>query len=468
MNTASKSIVSAALPPNPLRTVPSVERVLQALGPTGLPRPHVVAVVRRVLEELRSEGEPAEFAAVLTRVAAAMDSVRRTRLQPVVNATGVLLHTNFGRAPLSAAAVRAVSEVAANYCNVEFDLDAGKRGGRAVYLERSLALLCGAEAATVVNNCAAALVLALRHYTATRRQVVISRGELVQIGGGFRIPDILESSGAVLREVGTTNRTTIDDYARAIGPETGLILKVHRSNFFMDGFVGSPPTDALAGLAREHHVPFVEDLGSGAVFATEAITGLEHEPTPSEILRRGVDLVTFSGDKLLGGPQAGIIAGKSAAVGALKQEPFFRALRCDKLVFAALQATVDDHLHGGAAESLPLQMMARAPLEALRARGAAMLAALSDLPVRASCTDAEAEIGGGSLPRSRLASVAVELSAGAVDADELCARLSRHVPPVIATIGHDKVRIDLRTVFPAQDAIVVAAIQSALATPGVP
>src|SRR5205814_10564802 len=216
-----------------------------------------------------------------------------------------------------------------------------QRGHRATYLERNLALLCGAEAATVVNNCAAALILVLRHFTVTKKEVVISRGELIQLGGGFRIPEILEASGAKLREVGTTNKTSLSDYAKNIGKQTALILKVHRSNFFMGGFVESPATEEIAALAKKKRVRFVEDLGSGAMVETETLATIEHEPTPGEVLKRGVDLVCFSGDKLLGGPQAGIIAGKAGQVAALKKEPFFRAVRCDKLILSALQTTVD-------------------------------------------------------------------------------------------------------------------------------
>ena len=303
-----------------LRSIPAVETVLQALGVVDLPRPMVTAVVRRELASLRSGTEATEFQSVVSGIRTALRRLRHSRIQPVINATGILIHTNLGRAPLAPEAVEALRQTAAGYCNLEFDLESGDRGGRAVYLENSLALLCRAEAATVVNNCAAALVLAVTHLTRTKGEVVISRGELIQIGGGFRIPEILEATGAQLREVGTTNKTLLQDYARAIGPQTGLILKVHRSNFFMDGFVESPSGEALANLAREHAIPLVEDLGSGAIIATDQISGLEHEPTPGEVLKRGVHLVLCSGDKLMGGPQAGIIAGQAELVAALKRE----------------------------------------------------------------------------------------------------------------------------------------------------
>ena len=265
---------------------------------------------------------------------AALRELRASRIQPVINGTGIIIHTNFGRAPLGSAVIETLSKIASNYNNLEYSLIGGARSVRAAYLEQSLALLCGAEAATVVNNNAAALVLILQYFCDPSRripallprrnepeqrrknEVIISRGELIQIGGGFRIPEILESSGAMLREVGTTNKTSLRDYARAITRATAMILKVHRSNFYMDGFVESPPTEEIAKLARQKRVPFVEDLGSGAVIETQAIAGLEHEPTPAEVIRRGVDLVCFSGDKLLGGPQAGIIAGNAARIAA--------------------------------------------------------------------------------------------------------------------------------------------------------
>ena len=365
-----------------LRAIPAVEKILSALGPTDLPRPTVTAMVRRELAALRQEKTVPEFAAVLARVRAALDDLRRAKIQPVINGTGIIVHTNLGRAPLGPAVVDTLAAIAAQYNNLEYDLGGGARGGRAAYLEQNLALLCGAEGATVVNNCAAALVLILRHFTtAERKQVIISRGELVQIGGGFRIPEILAASGAQLREIGTTNKTSLADYAKAIGRDTALILKVHRSNFFMGGFVESPATEEIAALACRKRVPFVEDLGSGAVVATEKLAPLEHEPTPAEALKRGVNLVCFSGDKLFGGPQAGIIAGKSRLITALKREPFFRALRCDKLILSALQTTVDIYLEGRS-ETLPILEMAGASDQDLRTRAEKIVTALDGLPLK--------------------------------------------------------------------------------------
>ncbi len=292
----------------PQRAIPSVEKTVQALGDCGLPRPLVVAVVRRELAAIRKEGRVPDAEAITHTLRARLADLRLTRIQPVINGTGVIIHTNLGRAPLAPAASDALSAISRGYSNLEFDLASGTRGQRGSYIEQLLALLCHAEAATAVNNCAAALVLILRHFTKRKPEVVISRGELIQIGGGFRIPEILEASGARLREIGTTNRTTIEDYAGALSDATGLILKVHRSNFFMGGFVESASMEELAKLARTKRVPLVEDLGSGALVPTDP-----PEPTPAQSLQRGVDLVCFSGDKLLGGPQAGIIAGKVAS-----------------------------------------------------------------------------------------------------------------------------------------------------------
>jgi len=366
---------SPAQPPEPdanapLRTIPSVDRVLRDLGETGLPRPLVVDIVRRELDALRARARDAARPHIdpVPAIRAAVDDLRLSRIQPVINGTGVIVHTNLGRSPLAPAAVDSLTRAAGDYTSLEIDLSTGERGVRAAYVERALAVLCGAQAATVVNNCAAALVLVLRHLTsAAKPDVVISRGELVQIGGGFRVPEILQASGAALREIGTTNHTSIEDYAAAIEDRTAMILLVHRSNFHMEGFVASPPTAALAALARERNIPFVEDLGSGHVAGLDAVEHIGDEPTPRDVLAAGADLVTFSGDKLLGGPQAGIIAGRADLVAGLKREPFFRALRCDKLVLAALQVTVDLYLTDGVGE-IPTIAMTQIPLDTLRSR----------------------------------------------------------------------------------------------------
>ena len=435
---------------NPRRAIPSVDKIFNELGALDLPRAAVVATIRRELATMRAEDSIPDFQGIIARVRGALLKLSRAKIQPVINGTGIIIHTNFGRAPLGPAVINSLIEIAANYNNLEYDLAGGERGHRAAYLEHNLALLCGAEAATVVNNCAAALVLILRHFTAQKSEVVISRGELIQIGGGFRIPEILEASGARLREVGTTNKTSLDDYARAIGEGTAMILKVHRSNFFMGGFVDSPSTENLAQLAREKQIPLVEDLGSGAMISTEKIAGIEHEPTPSETLKRGVDLVCFSGDKLLGGPQSGIIAGSARHVTALKREPFFRALRCDKLILAALQTTVDLFLADRISE-IPALAMLQKPNEELFARAEKLLAQLRDLPLRASIGKGESQVGGGTLPRAVIPSVTLDLIRQSGSLNEFAAKLRAGSPPVIGCISDGKFRLDLRTIFPEQD-----------------
>ncbi len=455
-----------------LRGIPSVDKLALALGDTGLPHPAVVATIRRELAALRKRGTIPEFEDIVSRLRSALGVLRASRIQPVINGTGILVHTNFGRAPMGPAVMEAVSRMGLRYNNLEYGLAEGGRGGRAAYLEHNLALLCGAEAATVVNNNAGALVLILRHFcenetrvsTVARRnrqhrefprvnQVVISRGELIQIGGGFRIPEILEASGARLREVGTTNRTSLADFARAITRETALILKVHRSNFFMDGFVDSPSTEAIANLARDKRVPFVEDLGSGAMIQTETVTGLEHEPTPAEVFRKGVDLVCFSGDKLFGGPQSGIIVGKAKLVAALKSAPLFRALRCDKLILAALEATVDIYLRSSNGLSnrsasddtlshlgIPLLAMLHTSNDELQLRAEKITAALEGLPLRAEIGKGRAQIGGGALPRSTLVSTTLRISHNSLRPQELAARLRWHTPPIVGYIERGQLK----------------------------
>jgi L-seryl-tRNA(Ser) seleniumtransferase len=300
---------------------------------------------------------------------------------------------------------------------------------------------------------------------------VISRGELIQIGGGFRIPEILEASGARLCEVGTTNKTSLTDFSRAITRETALILKVHRSNFFMEGFVDSPPTEAIAKLARERRIPFVEDLGSGAMIHTETIPGLEHEPTPAEVLRNGVDLACFSGDKLFGGSQAGIIVGKAKLVAALKREPLFRALRCDKLILAALEATVDIYLrnltdHTIASDEMsrpriPLLAMLDVSNDELQLRAGKIIAPLDGLAINVAMGKGRSQIGGGALPRSFVESTTLDISHNTLRPQELAARLRSHVPPIVGFIEQGKLKLDLRTVFPDQDAEIVAARRAA-------
>jgi len=450
------------------RQIPAVSKILDALGHSDLPRPFVVELARRKLSQIRARSMAPEFESIVADLRRSLDELRASRLQSVINGTGIVIHTNFGRAPLPREAVDALNEIGASYSNLEYDLSKGERGGRGFYVESALALLCGAEAATVVNNCAAALLLIVQHFTrkAGRArppgapEVIISRGELVQIGGGFRISEILEASGAKLREVGATNKTTLEDYAHAVASETVMILKVHRSNFFMSGFVESPSSNEIAMLAKKNRIPFVEDLGSGAMIATESLGIAEHEPTPGEVLKSGADLVCFSGDKLFGGPQAGIIAGKKRFVTALKREPLFRALRCDKLCLAALQTTVDLHLDQKIGQ-IPALALLQTSEDALRARAAAIASRLADLPLKIAIGRGKAKTGGGTLSKSNVPSVTIDFLPKHSSLAEFAASLRASNPPVIGYIADDRFKLDLRTIFPQQDDIVIRAIRAA-------
>lgn len=439
---------------DPRRQIPAVNKVLDALDHVDLPRKVIVAIVRRELAALRESDHLVTFEDVFDHVMRALDRHLHSRLQPVVNGTGVILHTNFGRAPLAQNARESIAQMASNYSNLEFDLATGQRGSRANYLETNMSILCEAEAATVVNNCAAALVLMARHFAAKKREIIISRGELVQIGGGFRIGEILEASGAHLREVGSTNKTAVNDYARAIGKETALILRVHRSNFFMEGFVDSPSVRELAAIARKKRVPFVVDLGSGLVGHSAS---LEDEITPAEALRDGADLVCFSGDKLFGGAQAGIIVGKKRLVNALKKHPFFRALRCDKLTLAALQATVDLHLRESPVPALALLQIDK---DELRGRAANMITRLRGLPAQINPGRGVVKSGGGTSPRAIIPSITIDIVPENRSPNEFATRLRMHTPPVVGYIAQGAFKLDLRTIFPEQDDIVVDAIRT--------
>jgi L-seryl-tRNA(Ser) seleniumtransferase len=450
--------------PSLRRQIPAVSKVLDAVGHCDLPRPFVVEIVRRQLSKSRAKKEVPDFESIVADVRRSLDELRASRLQPIINGTGIVIHTNFGRAPLASEAERALNEIGTGYSNLEYDVANGERGRRGGYIETALALLCEAEAATVVNNCAAALVLIVRHFTTRniedRTGVVISRGELVQIGGGFRIGEILEASGAKLREVGATNKTTLEDYAHAIGPETALILKVHRSNFFMSGFVESPSSKEIRALAKKKRIPFVEDLGSGAIIATESLGIAEHEPTPTESLRSGADLVCFSGDKLFGGPQAGIIVGKKRFVAALKHEPLFRALRCDKLSLAALQATVDLHLDQRIGE-IPALALLEFSEETLRGRAVAIASRLQALPLQVEIGRGRAKAGGGTLAISTVPSVTVDIVPANSSLAQFAASLRASNPPVIGYVADQRFKLDLRTIFPQQDHLVINAVREA-------
>lgn len=449
---------------DPRRLIPSVDRLLkdEAIAPLieSAPRNVVVAAIREAVAAARATGT-APAAGWAADVAGRVRARVTPSLQPVINATGVVLHTNLGRAPLAAAALEAVARVGAGYSALEYDLATGTRGHRATHCASLLAELTGAPAALVVNNAAAALVLAL-NALAGGREVLISRGELIEIGGSFRIPEILEKSGAVLREVGTTNRTHLSDYRNALGERTGAILTVHRSNFELQGFAASPAPADLAGLAREYGVPYLYDVGSG-LLADLAPWGLSGEPAVTDGVAAGADLVLFSGDKLLGGPQAGCLVGTREAITACQTNPFARVTRADKLTLAALEATLalyrDPEL---ARREIPVLRMLTESSEQLGAR-ARRLAELLPADARPRLIPGESAAGGGSFPGAVLPTTLVALDPAETGADELAARLRHGTPAVIARIADGRVLLDPRTLADDELASVAQALTSALA-----
>ncbi len=374
-------------------------------------------------------------------------------LVPVVNATGILLHTNLGRAPLAPAALAAIGRIGASYSNVEYDLERGERGsryGRAVSL---LASLTGAQSALVVNNCAAAVLLVLDTFAKTR-DVIVARSQLIEIGGGFRLPDVLERTGAHLVEAGATNKVYIEDYERALSPHTALLMRAHPSNYAITGFTHEPDPKELAELGRRTGIPVLEDLGSGA-FCDLAQFGLAHERTVQEAIADGIDLVTFSGDKLLGGPQAGIIAGSAALIARLRANPLLRALRVDKLTLAALTETLRIWSAPDRRNEIPLYAMLSATVDQLRARAASYVKAVESAEV----VETTSYAGGGSLPQSALPSLGVALRPQS-GASAAAARLRKSDRPVIARIEDGRLILDLRTIAPSEDAVAIAALKA--------
>lgn len=449
-------------PDDPRRSLPSVDRLLRSEDVQGLLReaPHnlVVAAVRESVAAARVSraGPPADWGAdIAERVA------RRSipSLHRVLNATGVVLHTNLGRAPLARAALEAMIAVGAGYSTLEIDLSTGARGSRTDHCAALLATIVGAEAALVVNNAAGALVLAL-NAVAAGREVIISRGELIEIGGSFRIPDILGKSGARLKEVGTTNRTHLDDYAGAIGPDTGAILAVHRSNFDQRGFVATPAPAELASLAHDRGIPCLHDVGSG-LLADLSTSGLGGEPRVQDAVAAGPDLVMFSGDKLLGGPQAGCLVGTTALIARARTNPLARALRADKLTLAGLEATLAlYHDPDTARTEIPVLRMLSVTAGELSA-AASELAAMLPEACRPGLVPGASAVGGGAFPGANLPTTLVTLDAGGLGPDGLATRLRLGRPPLIARVGDGRVLLDPRTLprdtFPeVADALRVA------------
>jgi L-seryl-tRNA(Ser) seleniumtransferase len=447
-----------------VRSIPSIEQLRQRDAMRALEARHgrgpLVDALRAEAAALRARAsagaEPADAGAEIeAAVAARLALDSRPSLRRVINATGVIVHTNLGRAPLAETAAARAAALGAGYTNLEYDLDAGGRGRRDTHAERLICRLTGAEAAVVVNNNAAATMLVLAALGAGR-EVIISRGELVEIGGGFRVPDVLAQSGAILREVGTTNRTRVADYGAAIGDRTALILRVHPSNFRIEGFTERPTVAELVALGRRFDVPVVEDLGSG--YLGGELPALADEPAAPSSIAAGAGAVMFSGDKLLGGPQAGIIAGTAPLLAAIRRHPMMRALRVDKLTYAALEATLEEHASGRATRTIPVWRMITMPVDEVERRAQALVAALGAGRV----IDGASTIGGGSAPGSALPTrlVAIESTSPSIVAIE--ARLRAAATPVIARIDDNRLLLDLRTVAPGDDHELAVHLKAAL------
>lgn len=444
-----------------LRSLPSVDQLLQTSQAgqwvTVYGRRLTLQALRTALDEVRARfpSDPAipGESGLLESARQLLESWTAPTLLGVINATGVILHTNLGRAPLSAAAVQAAQDAARGFSNLEYDLGKGERGSRLVHAEELLRRVTGAEAALVVNNNAAAVLLALTAL-ARRRAAVIARSQLVEIGGGFRVPDIMKQSGARLVEVGTTNRVHLSDYEAALEEKPALFLRAHRSNFRLVGFTSEPSLSEIAVLAHQASIPLVDDLGSGSLLDTGRY-GLAHEPMVQESLAAGVDLVCFSGDKLLGGPQAGILAGRADLVARLKKHPLARAIRADKLCLAALSATLLHYLKDEAEREIPIWRMIAAPVEQIGAQARAWAQAIGQGEVMPG----ESTIGGGSLPGETLPTFLLTFTVRSPNRFLACLRQGR--PPVIARLENDRAVFDPRTVLPGQESALLAALKTA-------
>ena len=457
------------------RDIPSIDDLLQRPALARAAAAHggslVTAAARRAAGSLRdalrsgAEGLPESADALMTwleaRTLADIDARLAPSLQPVINATGVLLHTNLGRAPLAAEALAAATRVAAGYSNLEYDLARGARGHRHAHAESLLTDLTGAEAALVVNNNAAAALVVLAALAAGR-EVIVSRGELVEIGGGFRVPDVLAQSGATLREVGTTNRTRVADYAAAIGERTALLLRVHRSNFRIEGFTEQPSLADLTALGREFNLPVVEDQGSGWLGADNPPEALRGEAPVSASLSAGADLVLFSGDKLLGGPQAGLIVGRAALIDRVRKHPLMRAVRADKLAYAALEATLALWAQPARRTALPIWRMLTLGVKEIDRRARGVASALAASGIKSRIVDGYSTTGGGSAPESELPTRLLAVRADGRSAADVERQLRLGQPPVVARIEQDEVVLDLRTVSEDDDVRLAEAVRRAL------
>lgn len=444
-------------------TIPSVDRLLDEKDVRELSaiysRDLTVEAIRTVLDEVRSEALNGHAlpnkTEIVIRIQRVLESWTEATLYPVINASGVIIHTNLGRAPLSEEAMRAASDVATRYSNLEFNMHSGKRGSRLLHAEELLTRITGAEAALVVNNNAAAVLLVLTALS-RRRRVLIARSQLVEIGGGFRIPDVMKQSGAVLVEIGTTNRIHLADYQKAIEEQPiYLVMRAHRSNFAIIGFTAEPSLADISKVAHQAEIPVVDDLGSGSLLDTSRY-GLAHEPTVQESLEEGADLVCFSGDKLLGGPQAGIIVGRRELIAKLKKHPLARAIRADKLALAALSATLLHYLKNEAEEKVPVWQMITAGLDEIQNRAESWRDTLG----QGEIIDGESTVGGGSLPGETLPTRLLALDIPS--ADRFLGQLRSEEYPVIARVQNDRVLFDPRTVLPQQEKQFLETVQSTL------
>lgn len=458
---------------NLFRQLPSVNDILAAKGVQALSLDHaheqIVDAVRAELAGLREQirqGIPVDgqstVEVVASRVASRIGHEMRPKLRSVINATGIVLHTNLGRSPVAEAAAKAAYDAARGYLNLELDLDSGKRSSRQIAIREWVCRLTGAESATAVNNNAAATVIVLRT-VARGKEVVISRGQLIEIGGSFRIPDIMGESGAILREVGTTNITRLSDYERAIGPNTGALLQVHSSNYRISGFTKSVALTDLAALGKKHGLPVIDDIGSGAL-VDFARFGFQGEPVARASIAAGADLVLFSGDKLLGGPQAGIIAGRKEWIQKIEKDPLMRAFRLDKMTLAALEATLRLYLHEERAlREVPVLRLLAAPLSELQQRAERLAEQLRGIAGLASVKTTEdvAYVGGGSLPDQTMKSWVVEIEPNAISDAELARRLRLGTPAIMARLRDGKLLLDVRTIFEYQETPLVESIRCA-------
>ncbi len=450
-----------------LRSLPSVDQILQTPRAGELiaiyGRPLALSAIRETLEQIRDDVRAGGLVplkeSILAQAESRLAGWTKPTLQPVINATGVILHTNLGRAPLSKAAMEAMIAASAGYSNLEFDLDTGKRGSRLIHAEAVLKKLTGAEAAVVVNNNAAAVLLALSAL-ASRKWVIIPRSQLVEIGGGFRIPDVMRQSGAKLVEIGATNKVRLSDFEEALSvapsvPQSALVMRAHRSNFKIIGFTEEPELSEIVQVAHKHNAIFVDDLGSGALIDVSKY-GMAHEPMVQESLAAGADVVCFSGDKLLGGPQAGIIIGRADLLARIKKHPLARAVRADKTRLSALMATLLHYLKDEAEREIPIWRMISISLEEVRARAEYWKREIGAGEVAAS----ESTVGGGSLPGESFPTWVWSLPVKSPD--KFLAHLRQNNPPVISRTENDRILLDPRTVLPEQDAALLAAMRSLL------